>query len=117
MCWVGFDRGIRAVEAFGADGPADRWRALREEVHAEVCREGGDPARRTFTQSYGSTEPDEHLLMTQTLGFLPPSDQSVLGTLEAVKPEPTVAGTIHRSTARTGPSVARLPAPDGGDLL
>ncbi|HEY9555569.1 MAG TPA: glycoside hydrolase family 15 protein [Acidimicrobiales bacterium] len=117
MCWVGFDRGIRAVEAFGADGPADRWRALREEVHAEVCREGWDPARRTFTQSYGSTELDASLLMIPMVGFLPPSDERVVGTIEAVQRELSVDGFIERYPTSTGTSVDGLPGREGAFLL
>src|SRR3546814_18624782 len=73
MCWVGFDRGIRTVEAFGADGPAQRWRALRDGVHAAVGRDGWDPARRTFTQSYGPAQPSATLSITPTGGFSSPS--------------------------------------------
>ena len=54
MAWVGVDRAIRDVELFGFDGPIDRWRALRDEIHAEVCREGFDDGLGAFTQSYGS---------------------------------------------------------------
>src|SRR3546814_2590810 len=80
MCWVGFDRGIRSVEAFGADGPAQRWRALRDEVHAEVCRDGWDPARPPFPQSSGSTELAPSLLMIPLVGFLPPASDPFFGT-------------------------------------
>src|SRR3546814_7152332 len=82
----------------GADGPAQRWRALRDEVHAEVCRDGWDPARRTFTQSYGSTELDASLLMIPMVGFLPPDDERVVGTIEAVQRELSVDGLDRKST-------------------
>ena len=55
MAWVAFDRAVqdgRAVRA--ATGPVDRWRALRDEIHREVCERGYDAERNTFTQSYGS---------------------------------------------------------------
>src|SRR3546814_15805417 len=109
MCWVGFDRGIRAVEAFSADGPADRWRALREEVPAEVCREGWDPARRTFTQSYGSTEPDASLLLIPMVGFPPPSDKRVDGTIQAVPRDLSSDGFPARYPPRTATYAARRP--------
>jgi GH15 family glucan-1,4-alpha-glucosidase len=67
MAWVGVDRAIRDVELFGFDGPIDRWRALRDEIHAEVCREGFDDDLGSFTQSYGSGSLDAALLM------MPPS--------------------------------------------
>ena len=55
MAWVGVDRAIRDVEVFGFEGPVDRWRALRDEIHDEICREGFDDSLGAFTQSYGST--------------------------------------------------------------
>ena len=54
MAWVAVDRAVRATEHFGCDGPVDRWRALRDEIHAEVCAKGFDAERNTFTQYYGS---------------------------------------------------------------
>src|SRR3546814_17279243 len=98
-------------------GPAQRWRALRDEVHAEVCRDGWDPARRTFTQSYGSTELDASLLMIPMVGFLPPDDERVVGTIEAVQRELSVDGFIERYPTSTGTSVDGLPGREGAFLL
>ena len=55
MAWVALDRAVKGVEQFGLEGDADRWRALRDTIHAEVCAKGYDPARRTFVQYYGGT--------------------------------------------------------------
>lgn len=49
MAWAGVNRGVHAVERFGLDGPADRWKALQAQIHADVCRHGSDGDRRTFT--------------------------------------------------------------------
>jgi GH15 family glucan-1,4-alpha-glucosidase len=87
MAWVAFDRGVKAIERYGASGPADRWRALRDEIHAEVCREGFDQQRNTFTQYYGSRELDASLLMLPLVGFLPASDPRVVGTVAAIERE------------------------------
>ena len=54
MAWVAFDRAVKSVEAFGLDGPLDRWRELRREIHDDVCRHGFDPELDSFVQSYGS---------------------------------------------------------------
>jgi GH15 family glucan-1,4-alpha-glucosidase len=84
--WPGsFDRSVKVVERFGAAGPVDRWRAIRDEIHDQVCREGYDPQRRTFTQSYGSQELDASVLLIPAVGFLPPDDERVVGTVEAVQ--------------------------------
>src|SRR6266545_4331104 len=82
--WVAFDRGVRAIKELGLDGPLDRWRRVRDEIHAQVCREGFDLQRSTFTQSYGSPELDASLLKIPLVGFLPASDPRVAGTVDAI---------------------------------
>jgi GH15 family glucan-1,4-alpha-glucosidase len=87
MAWVAFDRAIKTVERFPLDGPVERWRALREEIHAEVCDRGFDEARNTFTQSYGAPALDASLLLIPAVGFLEADDPRVLGTVDAVERE------------------------------
>jgi GH15 family glucan-1,4-alpha-glucosidase len=87
MAWVGFDRAVRCVEQFDLDGPAGRWRGLRDRVHAEVCEHGYDADRNTFTQAYGSSALDAALLLIPQVGFLPPDDPRVVGTVEAIDRE------------------------------
>ncbi len=84
MAWAGFDRAIAAVEGSGLNGPTDRWRALRAQVHDEVCAQGFDAERNTFTQFYGSKGLDAALLLLPQIGFLPASDPRIQGTVEAV---------------------------------
>ncbi|HEU5035117.1 MAG TPA: glycoside hydrolase family 15 protein [Mycobacteriales bacterium] len=84
MAWVGFDRAIRGVEQFDLDGPVDRWRELRDRIHSEVCANGYDAKRNTFTQSYGSPALDAALLLIPQVGFLPPDDERVVGTVDAI---------------------------------
>ncbi|MGZ4509730.1 MAG: glycoside hydrolase family 15 protein [Blastococcus sp.] len=87
MAWAGVDRGVQAVERFRVDGPADRWRALRQEIHDDVCSNGFDAERNTFTQFYGSQGLDAALLLLPRVGFLPWDDPRVAGTVEAVQRE------------------------------
>src|SRR5262249_21130430 len=82
MAWTAVDRAVKTVERFNVKGPVERWRALRDAVHAQVCREGYDARRKTFVQSYGSNALDASLLLIPLVGFLPASDPRVLGTLE-----------------------------------
>jgi GH15 family glucan-1,4-alpha-glucosidase len=96
MAWVGFDRAITAVEKHGLDGPADRWRAVRDAIHADVCAHGFDPERNTFTQYYGSTGLDAALLLLPRVGFLPYDDPRVVGTIEAVRNELSQDGFLLR---------------------
>ncbi|KUH85364.1 MULTISPECIES: glycoside hydrolase family 15 protein [unclassified Mycobacterium] len=94
--WAGVDRAVRSVEEQGLDGPVDRWRALRDEIHSEVCANGFDADRNTFTQAYGSDELDAALLLIPRLGFLPWDDPRVVGTVDAVQSELSHGGFVLR---------------------
>jgi GH15 family glucan-1,4-alpha-glucosidase len=96
MAWVAFDRAVQNAVRFGQDGPVDRWRRLRDEVHREVCERGYDAERKTFTQSYGSRGLDAATLMIALVGFLPPGDERVVGTVEAIQRELTHDGFVMR---------------------
>ena len=96
LAWVAADRAVRTVERAGLEGPLERYRALREEIHAEVCARGYDSGRATFTQSYGSRSLDAALLLIPQVGFLPPADDRVRGTLRAVQRELSTEGMVRR---------------------
>ncbi|MEU5402549.1 glycoside hydrolase family 15 protein [Streptomyces sp. NPDC005963] len=87
MAWVAVDRTIKLIESGDAEGPVERWRQMREDIHRDVCDKGYDPERNTFTQSYGSKELDASLLLIPQMGFLPPDDKRVIGTIEAIQRE------------------------------
>ncbi|MFC8592787.1 glycoside hydrolase family 15 protein [Streptomyces atroolivaceus] len=87
MAWVAVDRTIKLIESGDAEGPLERWHQLREDIHRDVCERGYDPERNTFTQSYGSQELDASLLLIPQMGFLPPDDKRVIGTIEAIQRE------------------------------
>lgn len=102
MSWVAFDRGIKDAERYSLSGPIDQWRALRAQIHKEVCERAFDKERNTFVQSYGSTQPDASLLLIPQLGFLPATDPRVLGTIAAVESSLLHDGFVHRyDTAAT----------------
>jgi len=96
MAWVAADRMVEGVRDFGLVGPADRWEALRDTIHAEVMANGFDADRNTFVQSYGRPELDASLLLIPRVGFLPPDDPRVVGTVEAVQRELTHDGFVLR---------------------
>jgi GH15 family glucan-1,4-alpha-glucosidase len=96
MAWVAFDRAVKAVERFGADGPVDRWRQLRSTIHDEVCRRGFDAWRNTFTQYYGSDQVDASLLMLPLVGFLQAHDPRVAGTVQAIEHDLLQDGFVRR---------------------
>ncbi|MCZ1012245.1 glycoside hydrolase family 15 protein [Streptomyces lydicus] len=97
MAWVAVDRTIRLAEAGALDADLPALKELREEIHRDVCEKGFDKERNTFTQSYGSPELDASLLVIPRVGFLPPHDPRVVGTVEAVRRElATADGFVRR---------------------
>jgi len=102
MAWVAADRAVRAVENFGMQGPVDTWRALRSEIHHDVCERGYDPRRNAFVQAYGSSHLDASLLLIPLVGFLPPNDPRVVGTVEAITNELMHDGFVRRYATETG---------------
>ena len=85
MAWVAFDRGVKSAEIFGLEGPVDRWRRIRAEIHDQVCARGFNPRLGAFTQSYGSDRLDASALLMPTVGFLPPGEPRMKSTVAAVE--------------------------------
>ncbi|MFE0045878.1 glycoside hydrolase family 15 protein [Streptomyces albireticuli] len=117
MAWVAADRAVRALEAHpGLRGDLDGWRAIRDAVHREVCAHGYDAERGTFTQSYGSAELDAATLLIPRVGFLPPDDPRVVGTVDAVRRELGHSGLVRRYSLDDKP-VDGLPGGEGVFLV
>ena len=114
MAWVAMDRAVKAIEQFAMEGPLDRWRALRDQIHDSVCRHGYDEQLGSFVQSYGSKEVDASLLQIPLVGFLPPDDPRVRGTVAAVENRLLQGGLVDRYETRSG--VDGLPPGEGAFL-
>jgi GH15 family glucan-1,4-alpha-glucosidase len=113
LAWVAFDRAIEAVEHFGVDGPVERWRRIRAEIHEEVCREGFNAELNSFVQSYGSHDLDAATLLIPLVGFLPANDPRVSGTIEAIKRDLMRDGFVERYATKETESVDGLPIGEG----
>jgi GH15 family glucan-1,4-alpha-glucosidase len=113
MAWVALDRAIREVELLGLEGPVDRWRAVRRELHDEVCREGYDSERGAFVQYYGADHLDASLLQIPLVGFLPAGDPRVEGTVAAIQRELMSDGLVHRYPPEGSEKVDGLPPGEG----
>jgi GH15 family glucan-1,4-alpha-glucosidase len=100
MTWVAFDRGIKSAERFGFEAPLDRWRILREAIHRDVCENGFDRVQNAFVESYGSQLLDASILMLPAVGFLPPSDPRVQGTIAAIEKHMMRDGFVLRHDPR-----------------
>ena len=103
MMWAGFDQGIRAVEEHGLEGPVERWRELRDRLHAEILERGFDEELNTFTQTYGSTEVDASLLQLPHTGFLAYDDPRMRGTVARIEQDlQDEHGLVHRYRTESG---------------
>jgi GH15 family glucan-1,4-alpha-glucosidase len=109
MTWVAFDRGIKSAEKFGFEAPLDQWRSLRDTIHRDVCAKGFDPEQNTFVESYGSKLLDASILLLPAVGFLPPSDPRVKGTLAAIEKYMMRDGFVLRHDPRDIPPDERQP--------
>ena len=114
MAWVAFDRAVRSIEEFGLDGPLERWRDIRASIHREVCEHGYDAEQNAFVQSFGDATLDASLLLLPMVGFLPPDDPRVRGTVAAVERKLVRDGLVMRYD--TGKTVDGLPPGEGAFL-
>ena len=96
MCWSAFNALVAGVEIFGLEGPVERWRAVRDEIHADVIEKGYSAERKSFTQAYNSDVLDACALLIPRVGFLPYDDERVLSTVETIRDELTEDGLVLR---------------------
>jgi GH15 family glucan-1,4-alpha-glucosidase len=114
MAWLAADRAVRSVERLGAEGPVDKWRALRSEIRQWVLQHGVDD-RGVFVQYQGSHDVDASLLMVPLVGFLPPDDERVIRTVDTIDRELSVDGFVNRYRHRE--ELDGLPPGEGAFLL
>ncbi len=118
MAWVAFDRAVKLAEDGTLPmGPADHWRQLRNEIHDEVCEKGFNSALNSFTQYYGSDLLDASLLMLAPVGFLPPDDARIVGTVAAIQKELAADGFVRRYQTETDENVDGLEGREGAFLM
>jgi GH15 family glucan-1,4-alpha-glucosidase len=99
MSWVAFDRAIKMVERVGRDGPVDRWKSMRREIRRDILSKGYDPDRGAFVQFYGSDRLDASCLLIPLVGFLPATDERVVGTVRAIEQDLVRGGFVERYRA------------------
>ena len=101
MAWVALDRAIKHHEHYGRRGDVTRWKKNRERLHREICRKGFDKKLNSFVQSYGSKQLDASCLLIGLVGFLPPDDPRVVGTVEAIEKRLMKDGFVMRYDTKT----------------
>jgi GH15 family glucan-1,4-alpha-glucosidase len=102
MCWVAFDRAVKAVEKFGYDGPVERWKIIRQEIHKDVCQKGFHQGLGSFVQAYESDDLDASLLLIPLVRFLPHTDPRVRGTVAAIEKNLFRDGFVLRYAPQAG---------------
>jgi GH15 family glucan-1,4-alpha-glucosidase len=96
MTWVAFDRTIRSAESFRLKAPLDEWKTVRKQIHDDICRRGFDPRLNSFVQSYDSKQVDASLLILPMVGFLPPKDPRIVGTVKRIEKDLIRDGFVLR---------------------
>ena len=113
MAWVAFDRALQMVEKFGAIGPAERWREIRDEIHREVLERAWSEQQQAFAQSYGSDELDASVLLMPLVGFLPAGDERMRSTVAAIERTLLRDGFVLRYVPRDDGAVDGLTSDEG----
>lgn len=114
MAWVAFDRAIKSAEEFHLEGPIERWKTLRETLRDQICEKGFNRKLNAFVQYYGGSTLDASILMIPLVGFLPPTDPRVIGTVAAIERDLVKDGFVQRY--QTEESVDGLPPGEGAFL-
>ena len=114
MAWVAFDRGVLLTEQLHYKAPTEKWKKIRDSIHAQVCEKGFSKKKRSFTQAYGSEQLDASLLLMPAVGFLPGRDPRVKATVKAIERELMPHGLVERYN--TVKAHDGLPAGEGAFL-
>jgi GH15 family glucan-1,4-alpha-glucosidase len=118
MAWVAFDRAVKIQDQVGQQaggaGESGTLRRIRDDIHQDVCRRGFDPDLGSFVQAYGSKSLDASLLLLPLVGFLPPTDPRIVGTVKAIEQRLVFDGFVMRYD--TGEVVDGLPPGEGAFL-
>jgi GH15 family glucan-1,4-alpha-glucosidase len=102
MAWVAFDRAVMLAEQMNYEAPLEKWKAIRDTLHQQICERGFSAKKDSFVQAYGSEELDASLLLMPLVGFLPGDDPRVRSTVEAIRRELMRDGLVLRyDTSRT----------------
>ncbi len=113
MAWVAFDRAVRSVDELGRPGPLEKWRAMRDEIRAQVLEHAWSNSKQAFAQSYGSDELDASVLLMPLVGFLDANDERMVATVEAIERELLDDGFVMRYVPRDDAAVDGLSGGEG----
>ncbi len=96
MIWAALDRMCQGAKELGLEAPLDQWTSFRNRIHSDICRHGFNSDLNCFVQSFGSSHLDASTLLLPQIGFLPPGDPRIVGTIEAISKRLQKGGFIYR---------------------
>ncbi|MEV4411311.1 glycoside hydrolase family 15 protein [Catellatospora sp. NPDC049609] len=95
MCWVALDRAAALADIRGDTAQARTWRDTAEQIRADILAHGVSE-RGVLRQHYGTDALDASTLLAALFGFLPPGDQRLRDTVEAIADELSENGFVLR---------------------
>ncbi|GAA1363964.1 glycoside hydrolase family 15 protein [Catellatospora chokoriensis] len=95
MCWVALDRAATLAGIRGDSTRAAAWRDTAEQIRADILAHGVSE-RGVLRQHYGTDSLDASTLLAVLFGFLPPDDERLRNTVEAIADDLTEHGYVLR---------------------
>jgi len=114
MGWLALDRALRIADTHRLPArQRRRWQSARDAIVVEVKARGFDPAKGSYTRSYGSADLDAALLILPLLGIEEPDSPRVRDTINAIRDELSAGGPL---LYRYPPGRDGLPGTEGAFL-
>jgi GH15 family glucan-1,4-alpha-glucosidase len=101
-CWGALDCGLRLAQDLGRDVPAERWRATRDAIAAELDEHAYDEERGTYVQAIGERDLDSCALLLAHTGYVAADDPRMVSTADVLARELDRGGLLVRYDAHDG---------------
>ena len=96
LCWTAIDRAVKIASLLKMDNYANEWKKLRTKIKTDIIKNAWNEELQSFTQYYGGKELDASVLLIESYGFLPASDERFIKTVHATKKELMHNGLMYR---------------------
>ena len=95
MCWVALDRAAKLAEIRGDGELQQKWEEIADEIRADIL-EHGVSEKGVLKQHYNTDSLDASVLLAAIFEFLPPDDERLHATVEAIANDLTENGFVLR---------------------
>jgi alpha,alpha-trehalase len=95
MCWVALDRAAKLAEIRGDPQKAAGWHQTADEIKADILARGVSD-KGVLREHYDTDALDASTLLAAILGFLPPEDERLRNTVNAIADDLTEHGFVLR---------------------